>query len=77
MDTENTGKVINGVQIETEDRTDVLIKWADVLLVTGSTFVNATAEKFVLPGKETVFYGVTGAGPTYLLGLKRYCTQAT
>ncbi len=76
MDPKNANKIINEVKIETEDKTDELIIWADLLFVTGSTFVNATADRFILPDKETVFYGVTCAGPAYLLDLKRYCLSA-
>ena len=53
----------------------VLIAKSDLLFVTSSTFINGTATKFVIPGKKTIFYGVSGAGPAYLLGLERYCHQ--
>ncbi|MBN2406931.1 MAG: hypothetical protein JXJ19_04485 [Elusimicrobia bacterium] len=71
----NVGKDVKGTKVSPEDDTGELIEWADMLFVTGSTFVNGTAEKFMNTGRETVFYGVTCAGPAYLLGLKRFCPE--
>lgn len=74
-DKSNVGKEVNNIKIQPEEKTNELIDWADLLFVTGSTFVNDTAGKFLDAGKPISFYGVTGAGPTYLLDLKRYCTE--
>ncbi len=73
MDLDNIGKKINGVTILSPDNTNDLISWADVLFVTGSTFVNGTASQFINKGKEVIFYGVTCAAATYFLGLNRFC----
>ena len=75
LNSDNIGKKINGVSVESENKTEELINQSDLLFVTSSTFVNGTASKFIIPGKETIFYGVSGAGPTYLLNLERYCHQ--
>ncbi len=75
LDTKNIGRTINNVSIESEDRTESAIKWADILFVTSSSFINGTAEKFIVSDKKVIFYGVSGAGPTHLLDLNRYCEQ--
>jgi uncharacterized protein (DUF4213/DUF364 family) len=75
LDKNNIGKAINGREVFSQERTDELIAESDLLFVTSSTFVNGTAAKFIIPNKKTIFYGVSGAGPTYLLGFDRYCYQ--
>lgn len=52
-------------------------KWAEVLLVTGSTLANGTIEDFLCLEKEVLFYGNTIAGAAYLLGLSRLCFKAS
>ncbi len=75
IDKDNIGKKINGVTVESAGDTEKNIEWCDVVFATGSTFVNETYKQFVVKSKPTVFYGVTCAGATYLLNLKRYCPQ--
>jgi len=77
----NVGKVRFGVEVwDGASRTDELIAWADVLLVTGTTIVNGSADHILTlareKGTEPVFYGVTVAGVAHLLGLKRVCPCA-
>ncbi len=74
MDPDNINKIKYGVLVEPPDTTDEAIKWADLLLVTGTTATNGTIDKFILP--KTIFYGVTIAGLSYLLNLKRVCFEA-
>jgi uncharacterized protein (DUF4213/DUF364 family) len=50
-----------------------LIEHFDILLVTGTTLVNATINRFLNQKAQTVFYGVTIAGAAKLLGLRRFC----
>lgn len=73
MDGDNIGKKINGVTVESPECTEKNIKWCDLIFATGSTFVNETYKQFIVKDKQTVFYGVTCAGATYLFNLKRYC----
>ncbi len=73
MDAANFGKTFTGVKVESPDKTEEYIEWCDLIFATGSTFVNNTARELIESGKKTVFYGVTGAGPCFLLNLKRYC----
>ncbi len=73
MDRDNIGRKINGVEIEPPDKENENIKWCDIVFVTGSSFVNNTAEKYIRINKKVIFYGVTCAGATYLLNLDRFC----
>lgn len=57
--------------------TEELIKQSDVILITGTTFVNGTFDHIMLCvqnyRKDYLIYGVTGAGICKLLGLNRIC----
>jgi uncharacterized protein (DUF4213/DUF364 family) len=65
-------KVWNGNKM-----TEELIKESDVILITGTTFVNGTFDHIVHSirnyKKDYLIYGVTGAGVCKLLGLDRIC----
>ena len=52
-----------------------ILSWAEVVLCTGTVFVNNTIEEIaeLKPIKEIVFYGVTISGIARLLNLKRVC----
>ena len=59
------------------EKTDDLIEKSDVLLITGTTFVNGTFDS-IMEGvrkykKDYLIYGVTGAGVCTLMGLNRIC----
>jgi len=75
MDSENIGKKVNGVTVRSGEEWERLVEGRDLLFVTGSSFVNDTAKNFIIEGTKTVFYGVTCAGPCYLLDLPRYCPE--
>ncbi|MDO9513222.1 MAG: DUF364 domain-containing protein [Elusimicrobiota bacterium] len=75
MDAANLGKEFNGIKVGKTDKTDEYMNWCDLIFATGSTFVNGTAGSLIKSKKQIVFYGVTGAGPCFLLGLKRYCPR--
>jgi|GEM_PF-33271 len=72
LDPENIGAQKFGVHIEGPDATDEAKRWADLLLVTGTTLVNDTIGQF-LHGKPVIFYGTTIAGAAYLMGWERFC----
>ncbi len=77
MDKDNIGKIINNVEINDISMTDNFIEWADIIFVTGSTFVNNSAKKFLnITNKPVIFYGVTCAAVSYILNLTRYCPYA-
>ena len=76
MDPDNIGQSRLGVLVEGAEKTEEVVDWADVVLVTGTVLANDTLEG-ILSSKPTVFYGVTIAGAAALLGFERYCPCAS
>lgn len=72
LDPENVGTRQSGIIIEGPEATEDAIRWADVLLVTGSTLINGTIGAF-LTEKPVIFYGTTIAGAAFLMGWERFC----
>jgi hypothetical protein len=72
MDQDNIGKEKFGAKIYDPSHTKENLNWCDIALVTGSTIVNNTIDQFGT-SKPMIFYGVTIAGATKLLGLNRFC----
>ncbi len=72
LDKDNIGQMKFGVLIQGPDRTQENIAWCDLAVVTGSVIVNGTIDELSIK-KPAVFFGVTVAGPSILLGLNRYC----
>ncbi len=75
LDPDNIGKPVNGVTVEGEENTDNALDWCSIALVTGSTLVNGTIDRFIGLKCHTVFYGITIAGASALLRLHRFCTR--
>lgn len=72
MDADNIGQVKRGALVEGPEKTAEAVAWADVLLVTGTTFANDSIAEF-LTDKPVVFYGTTISGAAALMGWERYC----
>jgi hypothetical protein len=72
LDPENIGTSKFGVDIEGPEAANEAMKWADLLVVTGTSLVNGTIGQF-LGGKPVIFYGTTIAGAAYLMGWERFC----
>jgi hypothetical protein len=72
LDPENIGTRKFDVLVEGPEAEEDVIAWADLLLVTGSTVVNGTIERF-LGKKPVLFYGTTIAGAAHLMGWDRFC----
>ena len=72
LDVDNIGKEKFGIKIEEPNKAADNLKWADLALVTGTTFVNNTYPEFLLK-KPALFYGVTVAGMAVVAGLERFC----
>ena len=72
LDGDNIDKDKFGIKIERPNKAAENLKWADLALVTGTTFVNNTYNEFLLK-KPVIFYGVTVAGMAALAGLERFC----
>jgi uncharacterized protein (DUF4213/DUF364 family) len=67
-----------GVRVwDGNEMTEELIKQSDVILITGTTFVNGTFDHIVYSirnyKKDYLIYGVTGAGICKLMGFNRIC----
>jgi uncharacterized protein (DUF4213/DUF364 family) len=67
-----------GVRVwDGNEMTEEIVKQSDVILITGTTFVNGTFDPIMHCihnyKKDYVIYGVTGAGICKLLGLNRIC----
>jgi uncharacterized membrane protein YgdD (TMEM256/DUF423 family) len=76
LDPDNIGTRKYGVTIGGPKETDAAIKWADLLLVTGTTLVNGTLPDFLVQ-KPVIFYGTTIAGAAHLMGWERFCARST
>lgn len=76
LDPENIGTRINGTIIEGDDATEDVLAWCNIALVTGSTLVKGTIDRFLNRECHTVFYGVTIAGAASLLQLPHFCTRS-
>ncbi len=78
LDLQNINVSKFGLKIwDGREKTNDLIKQSDVLVVTGTTFVNGTFDS-IMEGvrkykKDYLIYGVTGAGACTLMGLNRIC----
>ena len=72
LDEANIGTKKFGVIIQSPQEVRQNIEWCDLMVVTGSSAVNNTMKEFI-EKKPAIFYGVTVAGPAYLLGLNRFC----
>jgi uncharacterized protein (DUF4213/DUF364 family) len=78
LNEQNVNSFRHGVKVwDGNDMTEELIKQCDVILITGTTFVNGTFNYIMhwLQNykKDYLIYGVTGAGICKLLGLNRIC----
>lgn len=74
LNPEMIGKTKSGVKILDGERDrEEVIRWADLILCTGSTLSNGTIVDYIGLDKEVLFYGTTVAGAAALLGLKRIC----
>lgn len=76
-DPENVGRVKYGVTIMDSEKNEELIKNSDIVLATGSSFVNGTWDEILELSKKwekrVIFYGTSIAGGAKLLGLERFC----
>jgi hypothetical protein len=76
LDPDNIGTRKFGVIIEGPENRKEAIEWADLLVVTGTTLVNATLGGF-LGRKPILFYGTSIAGGAHLMNWNRFCPKST
>jgi uncharacterized protein (DUF4213/DUF364 family) len=78
LNKQNVNSFKYGVKVwDGNEMTKDLVKQSDVILITGTTFVNGTFDP-IMRGvqndqKDYLIYGVTGAGICQLMGLNRIC----
>jgi uncharacterized protein (DUF4213/DUF364 family) len=78
LNKQNVNSLKYGVKVwDGNELTEELIKESDVILITGTTFVNGTFDPIMRCirnyKKDYLIYGVTGSGICKLLGLNRIC----
>jgi uncharacterized protein (DUF4213/DUF364 family) len=78
LNKQNVNSFKYGVKVwDGNEMTEELIKQSDVILITGTTFVNGTFDHIIHCvrnyKKDFLIYGVTGAGICKLSGLNRIC----
>jgi len=78
LNKQNVNSFKYGVKVwDGNEMTEELIKESDVILITGTTFVNGTFDHITYCirnyKKDYMIYGVTGAGICELMGLNRIC----
>jgi len=78
LNKQNVNSFKHGVKVwDGNEMTEELIKQSDVILITGTTFVNGTFDHIILCirnyRKDYLIYGVTGAGICKLMGFNRIC----
>jgi hypothetical protein len=71
-DPDKVGTVQSGVMVEDAEIYRDIKKWADLLLVTGTTLVNDTIDNFT-GDVPIVYYGITISGAVKLLDLNHFC----
>lgn len=72
LNPDNIGKVKCRTMILPASTNRENAKWADVIIATGSTFVNDSYKDFSV-GKPILYFGVTVSGLAAFFGLQRYC----
>ena len=76
LDPDNIGQRKFGIVVEGPEATGEAVDWADLLLVTGTTLVNDTIDRFFTAKPVVIFYGTTIAGAAYLMGWDRFCASS-
>lgn len=77
LNPKNIGATRFGVTIEHgEDDCADAVKWAEVIICTGSALANDTIMKYINLSKDVMFYGTTIAGCARIFSLKRICPFA-
>jgi len=72
MDQTNIGAEKFGITIYSPERAREHLEWCDTAVVTGSTIVNNTIDRFRI-SKPVIYYGITISGAAKLLGLNHFC----
>lgn len=73
MDPQNIGRSFGPVRVESPDREEEILRWSELAVVTGTVLTNGTVEAVLGIPRDVLFYGVTAAGASSLMGWKRFC----
>ena len=74
LDADNIGTTVYGVTIEDGATAyQDAVRWAEVIVCTGSTLANGTIYDYIKLPKDVQFYGTTIAGVARMLDLRRVC----
>jgi len=82
LDKDNINKIRYGLPIwDGSEKVEELFKTSDVVLATSSTVINGTMPRLLSLSESyqrpIYFYGITGAGPAEIMGLKRLCFRSS
>ncbi|MBQ3403998.1 MAG: hypothetical protein IJG63_01090 [Oscillospiraceae bacterium] len=70
----NIGEIRHGVSVEDgASARDSVVEWADLILCTGSTLCNGTITDYLDLHVPVLFFGITAAGASRLMGWQRVC----
>lgn len=72
LNPDNIGQIRCGEKIYDATNNSEHVRWADIVLATGSVLVNDTYHE-LQQGKPVIYYGVTAAGLTNMFNLNRIC----
>jgi len=78
LDPDNIGKTKNGIVIR-NGNTDLkkYLEETDVIFATSSSICNGTIDTIYDKNKPLIFFGTSGAGAAKLMGITRFCPEAT
>jgi hypothetical protein len=74
LDPANIGSTKGRAVVEGPTATADAVKWANLLIVTGTTLVNDSIDNFLIE-KPVLFYGTTIAGAAALMNWDRFCAK--
>lgn len=73
LDPDNLGKAFGLCRVEGHEVEREVLNWCDLAVVTGTVLTNGTIEDILPFLDKVLFYGVTIAGASYLMGWRRFC----
>jgi len=73
LDPDNLGKDFGGAKVEGPEGEEDALRECDLALVTGTVLTNGTIDGILPHLSKVLFYGVTVAGASHLMGWPRFC----
>ena len=75
-DPDKIGSMVGSVKIEPDLMASEICQWCDLVISTGTIFVNNTYEDIIFCDKPVILYGTTSSGPAHVLGIDRFCPES-